>query len=703
MQIGSGGNDAARRAAEEAARRRAAEEAARKAAEEAARKAAQEAARKAAEEAARKAAEAAARKAAEAKAKKAAEAKAKERLAGYAKPKEPKVQVANKAERMLKLDRMTHVQAAEKPKVHVTKPAERTVKVAVAKKPEEKQGFFGRIAKDIGGKVASGAKSVGKAIDHGVDKVNHKLEDAGKAIAKDAKQFAHGVVQGAKAVDAGIDKVDKAIGAGVHKVDKAIDDGIKAGGRTLMDKAIDPALDKSVLGKDDQGKNEKAGTVGKLVTNRLEPGESVFLKMEADTQFAGVQVGAGAQAEVKRVPKTDEKGEAVTEPKDEKGHGPTEIEVSLMVEANAGVGIQAELGKLQKGQEGGGFLAGANAGAGAEAQAGVTGQVEFKFRFDPTKEKDMEAMTGIFKSASKSGLESAIPGIGMALAASNAPDVAKDAQAFASHLTEVRGEAGVYANASANADLSVGIHKKDGEADPLEGAKEEKSNPLEDLAMDHVLEASKLDVANLSAAVGGELKVGASKDLRSDKTTLYLTANGQAEASGGVMGTSQGVGGSDSRTMAITVDKQGEIVGASVQKTMTKEEFKGLGKEDLQGRRISSKALARLKEEDSVTVTYEMRPDALTAFKKQMKDQPASAVAGMIGQGYKLDPEKLRVADVTGSHVTQAELGAEVMGNQLKATVGHGQEVALDPGLYGGDRINSGMAEHAIVQRASHK
>ncbi|HEY9900288.1 MAG TPA: hypothetical protein V6D00_14030 [Pantanalinema sp.] len=645
MNVGIGGSDPSRKAAEEAARRAAEEAARRRAAEEAARKAAEEAARKAAEEAAKKAAEEAAKKAAEEAAKAKLAEQREMRLARYA-PEETR---------------------AAAPKVE-KKP-----------EPQEEKGFFGKLwddAKDAGNKVVDGAKKVGKAVDSELDDIGDKLADAGEAIASGAKKTV-------KAVDDGLDYVGEQI---------------EAGARHVVDKVIDPLLDKSVLGDDDEYSGEKAGAVGNLLTNRLEPGESVFMKIEADAQFAGVQVGAGAQAEVKRVQKTDEAGNLVTEPKDDKGRPPTEIEVSLMVDANAGVGIQAELLNLQKGKAAGDRVVGADVSAGAEAQAGVSGQVEFKFRFDPNDPKAMEAMTGILKSASKSTLEATIPGIGMALAASNAPDVAKDAAAFASHLTEVRGEAGLYANATLEAGISLGAHEKADAAEEADGT--EAKQGFKGMVVGQALDAAKLDVASLSAAIGGEVKLGANKDFRSDTTTLYLTINGQAQASGGVAGFEAGVGGTDSRTMAVTLDKKGEIVGASIQKTMTKEQFAGLGSEDLQGRRINSKALARLEEEDSVTVTYQMRPEALEAFKKQMKDAPASAVAGMIGQGYRLDQEKLEVASVTGSHVTSGELGFDVMGNQIKGTVGHGQEVALDPGDYGGKRLNSAMAEHSVIQRS---
>ncbi|MBO9540296.1 hypothetical protein J7643_06860 [bacterium] len=672
MKIGNDKNAASRKAAEAAARR-AAEEAARKAAEEAARKAAEEAARKAAEEAARKAAAEAAKKKAEEQAKEKMAEKREARLAAYA-PPEPKAKPEPKPEPKAekkpeeKPEAKTEVKAADAktkvgdakadalaakdpdPKAEARaekKAAEEAEKKEAAKKEaEEEQGFFGKLlgsVQDAGSAVVSGAKAVGKAVKDGVDYVDEKIEDG--------KDY-------------------------------------------VVNKLIDPALDNSVLGKDDQYKGEKTGAVGKLVTNRLEPGESVFMKLEGDAQIGGYQVGAGAQAEIKRVQKTDSEGKAVNEPKDEKGRPPTELEVSLTVDANVGVGIQAELFAMQKGKAEGAYMGGVDMNAGAEAQAGVSGQVELKFRFDPNDTKDMEAFTGIMKSASKSTLEASIPGIGMALAASNAPDLSRDISAFASRLTEIRGEGGVYANASIDAGVSLGVHNN---ADAPEGV--EGPAGVKGMVVDEAIAASQINVASLSAAIGGEVKVGANKDFRSDTTTLYLTVNGQAQASGNIGDFATGVGGADSRTMAVTLDKNGDIVGASIQKTMTKEQFSGLGTEDLQGRRISSKALARLEEEDSVTITYQMKPEALEAFKKQMKDQPVSAVADMIGQGYRLDMNKLNVASVTGSHVTTGELGFDVKGNQIKGTIGHGQEVALDPGAYGGKNLNSAMAEHTIIQR----
>ncbi len=447
------------------------------------------------------------------------------------------------------------------------------------------------------------------------------------------------------------------------------------------DKVIDPTLDKSALGEDNEYNNEKTGAVGDLITNRLEPGESVFLKLEADAQIGGVQVGAGAQVQIKRVQMTDENGNTVTEPKDAKGRPPTELEVSLLADANVGVGFSASAGTGPKGKEGDERTLGASAEAGVSAQAGISGQAEFKFRFDPNSQKDMDDMTGIFKTAAKTGLESAIPGIGTALAASNVPDLAKDAAAFGSHLTEIRGEVGAYANASASASVSAGALAKE----PADGAEAaagaegaEKPSMLQNLK-NKGLDAAQLQ-AELGASVGAELKMGISKDFRTGDTTLYFTASAQAQASASAGKFGEGVGGTANRTIAVKVDQSGEIEGIQVKDTTTKKTFAGFGSEDVQGQRIDDEALSLLSGEDKVTVTRSLKPEAVDAFKQEFKDNQVAAVAGLGLDAVRMDAKKMEVTNITGTTTTKTELGIDAKIAQLKLTLGHSQDVDLTAG-----------------------
>lgn len=454
------------------------------------------------------------------------------------------------------------------------------------------------------------------------------------------------------------------------------------------DKAIDPTLDKSALGEDNEYNNEKTGALGDLITNRLEPGESVFLKLEADAQIGGVQVGAGAQVQIKRVGMTDENGNPVTEPKDAQGRPPTELEVSLLADANVGVGLSVSAGTGPKGKAGDERTLGAGADAGISAQAGLSGQAEFKFRFNPNSQQDMNDMTGIFKTAAKTGLESAIPGIGPVLAASNAPDLAKDASAFASHLTEVRGEIGAYANASVNAGVSAGsLQNKPTEgadaaaegANAIAGADPAQESSLLQNLKNQGLDAAQLR-AELGASVGAEIKMGVSKDFRSGDTTLYFTASAQAQASATVGKFGEGVGGASNRTIAVKVDESGEIEGIQVKDTTSKKTFAGYGTEDVQGQRIDDEALALLSGEDKVVVTRSFKPEAVEDFKQSFADNKAAAVAGLGLDAARLDPAKMEVTNITGTHTEKAELGVDVKVAQLKVTLGHAQDVDLTAG-----------------------
>lgn len=445
------------------------------------------------------------------------------------------------------------------------------------------------------------------------------------------------------------------------------------------DKVIDPALDHSALGEDDEYSGEKTGALGDLITNRLEPGESVFLKLEANAEIGGIQVGAGAQVQIKRVPKTDENGNVVEEPKDAKGRGPTELEVTLLADARVGVGLDVSAGSGPKGKAmGDDRTVGAGASASASVSAGVEGQAEFKFRFDPNKQQDMDDMTGIFKTAAKTGLESAIPGIGSVLAASNVPDLAKDAMAFGRHMTEMSGTIGAYANASASASVSAGAlqNKKPEGTEGTEGT--EEGGLMQDLK-NQGLDAAQLK-AQAAASLGGEVKMGISKDFRTGQTTLSFTLAGQASVEAGAAGLNKGVGGSRERSIEVVLDKNGQISGVNVNDTQEKRIFEGSGSQDVQGKRLNTNALARLTDKDEVTVTYSMKPEAVEAFKDQWKNDKLGALGTLAGDFIHTGSKDLEVSSVTGTHTSQVEFGADLKVIQAKVTLGHGQDYDLTAG-----------------------
>ncbi|HEY9855947.1 MAG TPA: hypothetical protein V6D05_09440, partial [Stenomitos sp.] len=602
--------EAARRRAAEEARRRAEEEARKRAEEAARRRAAEEAAqRKAAEEAARKKAEEAQKQKMAEKAAERREAyvehkpevspqlqrmmREEERMSASAKP----ISRTDAAKASLEgriaahetgvknqVDGAGKVPGEAKDAVRdlnkqVTDQARSVVKQAddqvaqihklaeqasTGKSPEQRRAIHDEADKQAASIYEHAEQQVGKVLDQTAEKSGEILQKAEqhdnggglggwlkdrvddvKDLASDAwnatKEFAGDV---AHAVTGAADAVSDFATDTVQDFGKFV-------ANQSYDKVLDPTLDKSALGKDDEYSGEKTGALGDLITNRLEPGESVFLKLEANAEIGGVQVGAGAQVQIKRVPKTDENGNEIDEPKDAKGRGPTELEVSLLADARVGVGFEAEASSAPKGKAmGNDRTIGAQAEAGISAEAGLEGQAEFKFRFDPNKQQDMDDMTGIFKTAAKTGLESAIPGIGTVLAASTAPDLAKDASAFGRHLTEARGEIGAYANASVNAGVSIGALKNKAAegSEEAEGADAPKESGLLQDLKNRGLDVAKLK-AEIGASLGGEVKMGISKDFRSGETTLTFTAAGQAQAEASAGSLGKGAGAADERSV----------------------------------------------------------------------------------------------------------------------------------------------------------
>lgn len=586
--------------------------AARKAAEEAARRAAAEAAaRKAAEEAAKKAAQEAAKKAAaEAAAKQQLAQASAQRFGGYGVPVSAPVPQAK---------------AHPKPE----------------SKADEKPGFFGRLwggIKDAGKSVANEAEAVAKKVDKGIDYVADKVEDSAHYVAN---------------------KVEE----GVDYVVDAVEDSAK----DLYKSVIDPKLDNSVLGKDDEFSGEKTGALGDALTNRLDVGESVSVRLEAQARINGVEVGAGAMLEVKRVQRTDANGEPVEEPKDAKGRPPTELEVTVLADARVGASLALDAPALSggKGIKGDRNL-GVHAEAGIELRAGVQAQGEMKFRFDPASAQDMQDMTGIFKTAGKTALESAIPGIGTVLAASNAPDLARDASAFARHMTEMSGQVGAYASAEAYAGVGVGLKGN-------EQAENDDNRSFKDQALDEL----RFSQAGIDAAIGGEVNIGAKKDFRAGTTTMSFSMKAEAGISANGLGLETGAGAAQDNKLNVTYGKDGKIASVSFEESLTKADFEGAGNRRLAGKGLNPGLLAQLKEEDTITITRTLTPAQLEAFKKDYAENKAGAIAGAWQDLKGSDPAKTDVESVIGTHTTSLEVGLDLWVIGGSASLGHGQEVEL--------------------------
>lgn len=475
-----------------------------------------------------------------------------------------------------------------------------------------------------------------------------------------------------------------------------VGDVAKKAAEFFYDKVIDPALDNSALGEDtDTFKGENTGIMGDLVTNRLEVGESAFIRLDANAKIAGVSVGAGGQLEIKRVPKLGEDGEPLP-PVD--GVPQTELQVKVLVEAQAGVGLEAEFGKAMgkdTSVKGNDKVAGAGVEASASAEAGVKGQAELTFSFDATDPQAMEDMTGLFKEAAETGLKAAIPGIGPVLAAANAPEAADAALKFGRHLETVRIEAGAYANASASASASAGLVDKPEETPPAGGAAAEAGKPsltkggeaeaaqtpeeketlrqkAEKAAAGELLAGANMDLGSVEAAVGGEVSVGIERNFKTGETTVYLSAKGEAKAQGGVGDLNAGGSAEYNRKIAVTLGPDGKLKDLKISEGHSKEKFAGLGQTDIMGR-VDSEALAQVSSESTITVTRKYKN--LDDFKGK---SPTEIAGQLLRDAHSDKNPNLAIEDIKAEETTKMELGGEIMGTGVKLTLGHTQESDIE-------------------------
>lgn len=474
------------------------------------------------------------------------------------------------------------------------------------------------------------------------------------------------------------------IGGLIDFVKDKVEDVAKKAAEVFYDHVVDPALDHSALGEDtDTFKGENTGILGDLVTNRLEIGESAFIRLDVNAKIAGVALGAGAQLELKRVPKLGENGEPLPPVN---GVPQTELQVKVLADANAGVGLEAKFGKAMgkdtaiKGHE---KTAGGEVGGGVSAEAGVKGQAELVFSFDATSEQAMEDMTGLFKECAETGLKAAIPGIGPVLAAANAPEAAEAALAFGRHLETVRVEAGVYANASVEANANVGMVDRPEAANPAGGAapagpaeggeaNESKSEQAKKAAAGALLDRANLDLASVQAAVGGELGVGMERNFKTGETTIYLHAKGEAKAQAGVVGANAGAAAEYDRQIAVTLDKDGQIKELTISEAHSKEKFEGLGQTDIMGR-IDDGVLAQVSNESTITVTRRYKD--LSDFENK---SPTEIAAQLLKDAHSDTNPNLAIADIKASETDKFELGAEIAGVGVKLTLGRTLETDVE-------------------------
>ncbi|MDB5101273.1 MAG: hypothetical protein JWM80_5694 [Cyanobacteria bacterium RYN_339] len=551
-------------------------------------------------------------------------------------------------------------------------------------------------------------EAAGKVLDE-----NHKSIEKHVSDGEDKGDWWNPIDWGKKAFNAVKDIVSDVIGA----IKDGVETVAKEAAKFFYDHVVDPALDSSALGKDtDTFKNENLGVLGDLVTNRLEVGESAFVRLDVNAKISGVVLGAGAQLELKRVPQLDAQGHAL--PPGPDGVPKTNLEVHVLCDANAGVGLQAKFGKAMgkdidvKGNE---AVAGASANAKAKAEAGVKAQAELVFSFDATKPQDLNDMTGLFSEAAKTGLEAAIPGIGPVLAACNAKDLGDSAVAFGRHLETVRGEVGVYALASVEGSINAGTHDReqknqvkgpgiDKNFNPEKPDKPEAEKPadgkdpsLKDKAVaagaGAALDAAGIDVAKIKAAVGGELDVGMEQNFKTGETTYYFKAKGQAKASAETVGVGVGVGAEYNRTVAVRIGKDGKVAGLDVSQEYTKEQFQGVGSTDIRGR-VDSKILAQVQHDSKITVTRSFNDLA-----SLQGHNPAAIIATHLADANSFEGSAdFHTTSVKAKDTTKVELGGDIGVASIKLTLGRSLETDVTDGVENTTRVSTSGGKGSAIK-----
>lgn len=464
---------------------------------------------------------------------------------------------------------------------------------------------------------------------------------------------------------------------GLQALEREAGEAIAKVGAMALERIIDPALDRSVLGHDNEYTDEATGAFGDLLTNRLAPGESVWVKADANATLLGVPLagpmkasvtaGGGAMVEIKRVPALDAQGNPRTSPLDSKGRPPTELQIRIVTTARAGAEIKAKLGTSVEKQGLGGKVT-SEAAIAAKASVSVQGRAEFTFRFDPRNPAQVADMTGIFSSVAKAGLEAAIPGIGPILAANNADDIARDARRFGQHLSEVRVVGGVQGEAGAHVGASTSVSRSGTAGDGIAGQAINR-------ATDAALEDARVQGFAAGGSAGFQAEIGYSNDLVTGRSTqsFRLTARSQAYASaaGGVGG---GAGTAMDRTLEVIRDRSGRIVAVQVTDTGSKDTFMGLGHRDALQTRVDSNLLAQVGHGDRMTVVRSL-PPALLQRLQQGQLSPMD-LAGMLASAEAT--ASFPIADVRSTRSSSSAFGANLGVVDFHVEAGHAQERDLD-------------------------
>lgn len=531
----------------------------------------------------------------------------------------------------------------------------------------KKEGFFGSLW--------DGVKNVGRKAEQVAEAVVHDAETAGK-VAADV------IASGAAGVENGLAHGDGTVGA--------LKDGLHAAERTAYSEAADPLMTQAI-GKADKADDKAAGALGPILTDRLPVGGSVDIKIEAGatlpTELVGapnVKLDGGGMLKIKRVEARDANDKPIL---GAAGKPETRLEVELQAYGRAGAAYSAKVG-LNETVSVAGHEAGIQGGARASAEAGFTGSLDIKLRFNPNDPTDMGDLLAMTKATAATGAAVALPGIGAVFAGMSVGDYKRSMDSLGSHLESVGGEGGIYAQVSASAKLGVGIFKGQGSADANGQDKPGLVGRLANQGLDNahtaVLEKLNLNAFNVGASLGGSGSVGVVHNFRTGETTYTVSVNGSANASGAVLGAGDKVGASANRKVNLIVGPDGKLKDVTVTQSMTTEHFKGMMTtvQDMFGRPLDPGVVAGIGKSDTVTVNYRLKPAIVNQIRGAHDlGAIANAAVAVSSAAITEDRFKLDVGDIVTDHRDQfdfhfdlgAALGAEV-DMRGGIVLGHDQE-----------------------------
>jgi hypothetical protein len=510
------------------------------------------------------------------------------------------------------------------------------------------------------------------------------------AVATVAKDAAAGATE---AVGAGAKETTQSRAAG-QDVLSSLGDGVGAAGKKLYDGFVDPALDKSALGADTAFQDKGAGAIGPILTNRLAVGESVDIRIEAGatlpTQLIGapnIKVDAGGTVKLKRVEAVDQNNKPIIDPIT--GKQETRIEVELNLDGRAGGAYSANVG-FNSTVQAGGLEGGVKATATAEVEAGLTGSLTMKMRFNPDSGQDMGNLGAMIKATAATGAANTVPALGVALAAMPSEDVKRAMDSLPKHLESMGGEGGLYAQANASAELGVGIFKGEDGKPVAAGLTGQAIEHAKGQAEAGILDKLKANFASLSAGFGAETRVGATKNYRTGDQTVSITAKGQMQGQASVLGAGGGEAVEGERKLDMITDKNGQLKAIDVTQTLTKQQFVAMRTtlEDVYGRPIDDGVIARMSESDTISVKLSVKPEMLKSVKDRVNSGDPAAIASATGEVLKAAATKdmfvLQQNSITATHREEfalragfdLALGAQV-GVRGGVVLGHAQETVI--------------------------